>query len=226
MITSEFIDSKMNTIIHGDCLEIMKRVPDNYFDLVLTDPPYGINAHKKRGDTGKNKHIKQKDYKGGEWDTHIPQSEIFTEMFRISKNAIIFGGNYFIENLHNTSSFIVWDKLNGDNLYADCELAWTNFHTAVRKYEFKWHGFIQQDMANKETRHHPTQKPVELFKLILRDYAQYGFKIYDPFLGSGTTAIACKALNHMNLQWVGTELEPDYCEIANNRLSQVQGSLF
>lgn len=217
---------ELNKIYNEDCLSFMKRVPDKYFDLVLTDPPYGINAHKKRGDTGKNKHIKQRDYKGGEWDTKIPEQEIFEEIFRISKNAIIFGGNYFLEYLYNTSSFLVWDKLNGDNLYADCELAWTNFKSAVRKYEYKWHGFIQQDMANKETRYHPTQKPVELFKLILRDYAKEGFKIYDPFLGSGTTALACEGLTHLKLEWVGTELEPDYVAIANKRLEQVQGSLF
>ena len=219
------MQSKMNLIHNEDCLEFMKQVPDDYFDLVLTDPPYGINAHKKRGDTGRNSHIKQKEYKGGSWDTKIPEEEIFKEIFRISKNAIIFGGNYFISSLHNTSSFLVWDKINGDNLYADCELAWTNFDTAIRKYEFRWHGFLQQDMANKEERHHPTQKPTELFKMILRDYAIKLDKktVYDPFMGSGTTAIACKSLG---LDWCGCELEADYVEIANKRLEKVQGSLF
>lgn len=216
---------ELNIVYNEDCLETMKRMPDKSIDLVLTDPPYGINAHKKRGDTGKNSHIKQKDYKGGEWDILIPQKEIFYEIFRISKRAIIFGGNYFIDNLYNTSSFIVWDKVNGDNLYADCELAWTNFPSAVRKYEFRWHGFLQQDMANKEERHHPTQKPVELFKMILRDYAlKNDYKtIYDPFMGSGTTAIACKSLG---LDYIGSELDKDYFEIINKRLQSVQGSLF
>ena len=216
---------ELNIVYNEDCLETMKRMPDKSIDLVLTDPTYGINAHKKRGDTGKNSHIKQKDYKGGEWDISIPQKEIFDEIFRISKRAIIFGGNYFIDNLYNTSSFIVWDKVNGDNLYADCELAWTNFPSAVRKYEFRWHGFLQQDMANKEERHHPTQKPVELFKMILRDYAlKNDYKtIYDPFMGSGTTAIACKSLG---LDYIGSELDKDYFEIINKRLQSVQGSLF
>lgn len=216
---------ELNIVYNEDCLETMKRMADKSVDLVLTDPPYGINAHKKRGDTGKNSHIKQKDYKGGEWDISIPQKEIFDEIFRISKRAIIFGGNYFIDNLYNTSSFIVWDKVNGDNLYADCELAWTNFPSAVRKYEFRWHGFLQQDMANKEERHHPTQKPVELFKMILRDYAlKNDYKtIYDPFMGSGTTAIACKSLG---LDYIGSELDKDYFEIINKRLQSVQGSLF
>lgn len=216
---------ELNIVYNEDCLETMKRMADKSVDLVLTDPPYGINAHKKRGDTGKNSHIKQKDYKGGEWDISIPQKEIFDEIFRISKRAIIFGGNYFIDNLYNTSSFIVWDKVNGDNLYADCELAWTNFPSAVRKYEFRWHGFLQQDMANKEERHHPTQKPVELFKMILRDYAlKNDYKtIYDPFMGSGTTAIACKSLG---LDYIGSELDKDYYEIIQKRLQSVQGSLF
>lgn len=219
------MENMINKVFNEDCLETMKRMPDKSIDLVLTDPPYGINAHKKRGDTGKNSHIKQKDYKGGEWDISIPQKEIFDEIFRISKRAIIFGGNYFIDNLHNTSSFIVWDKVNGDNLYADCELAWTNFPSAVRKYEFRWHGFLQQDMANKEERHHPTQKPVELFKMILRDYAvKNNYQtIYDPFMGSGTTAIACKSLG---LDYIGSELDKDYFEIINKRLQTVQGSLF
>lgn len=221
--THEEMKSKMNVIHNIDCLEFMKKVPDGYFDLVLTDPPYGINAHKKRGDTGKNAHIKQKEYKGGEWDSSIPEKEVFDELLRISKHLIIFGGNYFINYLHSTSSFIVWDKLNGDNLYADCELAWTNHKRAVRKYEFKWHGFLQHDMANKEERHHPTQKPAELFKMILKDYAPENAKVFDSFMGSGTTAIACKSLG---LDWCGCELEPDYVEIANKRLSKVQTSIF
>ena len=135
--TDEEMSERMGEIHNVDCLSFMKQVPDDYFDLVLTDPPYGINAHKKRGDTGRNSHIKQKEYKGGEWDTEIPSDEIFKELFRVSKKSIVFGGNYLIDNLHNTSSFIVWDKLNGDNLYADSELAWTYFGTAVRKYEYR-----------------------------------------------------------------------------------------
>lgn len=213
-----------------DCLEFMRTVPDKYFDLILTDPPYGIGASNKNftrqgKKTGKSLAVSGLNYKHSDWDKKTPEKEVFEQILRISKRAIIFGGNYFIENLYNTSSFIVWDKLNGDNLYADCELAWTNFPTAVRKYEYKWHGFLQQDMANKEERHHPTQKPVELFKMILRDYAiknEYT-KIFDPFMGSGTTAIACKSLG---LNYVGCELDKDYYEIINKRLSQVQGSLF
>jgi len=119
----------------------------------------------------------------------------------------------------------VWDKDNGASDFADCELAWASFKTAVRKYKFRWSGMLQQDMANKEERHHPTQKPTELFKMLLRDYAikQEKKTIFDPFMGSGTTALACKSLG---LDWCGCELEADYVEIANKRLEAVQGSLF
>lgn len=214
----------MNKIHNIDCLEFMKQVPDNYFDLVLTDPPYGIGESKKDNNS-RSCLATSKKYTKKEWDNKIPSKETFDEILRISKNAIIFGGNYFIDSLHNTSSFIVWDKLNGDNDFADCELAWTNYKTAVRKYEFRWHGMLQHNMADKEKRYHPTQKPSQLFEFILRDYAINKDKktVFDPFMGSGTTALACKSLG---LEWCGCELEADYVEIANKRLEAVQGSLF
>ena len=145
-------------------------------------------------------------------------------MIRISKNTIIFGGNYFIEHLSNSPCWIVWDKDNSGN-FADSELAWTNFKTAVRNYKFRWNGMLQQQMQDKEERFHPTQKPHKLFQMILRDYAiKNDYKtVFDPFMGSGTTAIACKSLG---LDWCGCELEADYVEIANKRLEAVQGSLF
>jgi len=216
---------KMNKIHHIDCLEFMKQVPDDYFDLVLTDPPYGI------GEDGKKNHsrsciAKSKEYTAKNWDSKKIDKVYFDEMIRISKNCIIFGANHFIDRLpYNSSCWIVWDKNNGKTDFADSELAWTNFKTAVRNYKFRWQGMLQQDMANKEERHHPTQKPIELFKMILRDYAIRLDKktVFDPFMGSGTTAIACKSLD---LDWCGCELEADYIEIANKRLEQVQGSLF
>ena len=222
---------KMNKIHHMDCLEFMKQVPDDYFDLVLTDPPYGISASKASWNTDKKinrfkgQKAKASTYEKKEWDNNIPIKEIFDEMKRISKHQIIFGGNYFIEYLNNTSCLLFWDKCNGNTDFADGEIAWTNFKTAVRKYVFRWNGMLQQDMANKEERHHPTQKPIELFKMILRDYAIRLDKktVFDPFMGSGTTAIACKSLG---LDWCGCELEADYVEIANKRLEKVQGALF
>jgi len=222
-----FTSDIMNKIHHRDCLEFMKQVPDDYFDLILTDPPYGINIAKKGSIGGGSHRAKAKDFGAKKWDSEIPTKEIFEEMKRISKHQIIFGGNYFIEHLENTRCFLTWFKHENlpERTFANSELAWTNFDKNSNVYCFQWDGFIQQDMANKEKRHHPTQKPTELFKMILRDYAIKLDKktIFDPFMGSGTTAIASKALG---LNWCGCELEADYVEIANKRLEKVQGSLF
>jgi len=231
MITDEYIKSKMNTIIHADCLEVMKQIPDDYFDLVLTDPPYGININKmnyvtsgavKVGGAFRNDYSKH----NTEWDEKIPSLEIFNEIKRVSKNQIIFGGNYFTQALEPTSSWLIWDKRvenKYSNDFADLEMAWTSYKKPARMYRFLYSGMIQQDMKNKDKRVHPTQKPSELFKNIIRDYTSDGDKVFDPFMGSGTTAIACKSLG---LDWCGCELEDDYVEIANKRLEKVQGVLF
>lgn len=222
---------EMNKIYNMDCLEFMKGVPDNYFDLVLTDPPYGIGMDGKVGInmpfSGGGKMVKAKEYTKKNWDKEAPSKEVFREIMRISKNQIIFGANHFIDKMPISSScWLIWDKDNKESFFADAELAFTSFKTSVKIYKFRWFGCLQQDMMNKEKREHPTQKPVELFKMILRDYAKDGFKIYDPFIGSGTTGIACKSIVNMGIEWVGTELDIEYFEIANKRLEAVQGSLF
>jgi len=218
-----FLVVEVNRVYNMDCLEYMKGLEDNCIDLVLTDPPYGIGMD--GGNIGGNNLGKAKEYHKKDWDKSIPSKELFDEILRVSKKSIIFGANHFIQNIpYNSSCWIVWDKDNTGN-FADSELAWSNFNTAVRNYKFRWNGMLQQDMANKEERHHPTQKPVELFKMILRDYAiKNNYKtVYDPFMGSGTTALACKSLG---LNYIGTELDKDYFNIINKRLEQVQGSLF
>jgi len=139
------------------------------------------------------------------------------EIFRISKNQIIFGGNYYGSVLGDTNCYIVWDKDNGDNDFADCELAWTSFKSAVRKFKWRWNGMLQEDMKYKEARFHPTQKPVELMKWILGKYSEPTDLILDPFLGSGTTAVAAKQLHR---RYIGIEISPKYCEIAKQRLGQ------
>ena len=223
------MDKLMGKIHHIDCLEFMKQIPDNYFDLVLTDPPYGIKMTGtigiKTAFNSNGKKIEPKKYAKKDWDDKIPEKIYFDEMRRISKHQIIFGGNYFVEALNNSPCWLFWDKDNKESFFADGEMAWTNFKTAIRIYKFRWFGCLQQDMANKEERHHPTQKPTELFKMILRDYAIKLDKktVFDPFMGSGTTAIACKSLG---LDWCGCELEEDYITIANKRLEKVQGALF
>ena len=223
MICKEYAEKTINKILNIDCLEHMRKIPDNFYDLCLTDPPYGIGMDGKVGINGAGR---AKEYQNKNWDKSTPSKEIFDEIIRVSKNQIIFGANHFIDKIpYSSSCWLFWDKDNKESFFADGELAWTNFKTAVRVYKFRWHGMLQQDMANKEERHHPTQKPVELFKMILRDYAIKNdyTKIFDPFMGSGTTAIACKSLG---LDYVGCELDKDYYEIINKRLSQVQGSLF
>jgi site-specific DNA-methyltransferase (adenine-specific) len=206
-----------NKIINADCMDILKQLPDKCIDLVLTDPPYGIGESK-----GKNKsRVKlaiAKDYGNKDWDSKIPQKEVFDEIIRISKHAIIFGGNYFVEYLKNSPCWIVWDKLNTGN-FADCELAWTSFKSAVRKYEFLWNGMIQQNMKNKEVRIHPTQKPADLFGMILRDYSKEGDLILDCFSGSGTTAIACHRLKR---RFICIERDKDYWQASVKRLEDEQ----
>jgi site-specific DNA-methyltransferase (adenine-specific) len=202
----------------------MRELPDKSVDLVLTDPPYGIGEARGKNKTRGCLAI-SRDYGVSDWDDAIPSKEVFDEMLRVSKNQVIFGGNYFIEYLYNSPCWIVWDKDNGNTDFADCELAWTSFKTAVRKYKYKWQGMLQEDMKNKEFRYHPTQKPIGLFEWILDKYSEPGMTILDPFLGSGTTAVA--ALNTGRL-FIGIEKEPKYCEIARQRVkaAQAQQSLF
>ena len=212
-------------LLNMDCLDFMKQCEDNAFDLAIVDPPYGIDADQKRGDTGRNGHIKQKDYHIGNWDKGIPTPEYFAELKRVSKNQIIWGGNYFLDYLGNTSCFIVWDKDNGDNYYADCELAWTSFETAVRKAKYKWHGFLQGDMKNKENRIHPTQKPINLYRWILETYATPEMKILDTHLGSGSSAIAA---HFFGCEFTGIEIDKTYFELTKKRFENdtLQTQLF
>lgn len=207
---------ELNKIHHMDCLEGMRRFPDKFFDLVLTDPPYGIGEsmknHQSRGVLAAGI-----DYGHSEWDSKIPSMEVFEEMRRVSKNQIIFGGNYFVEYLKNSPCWIVWDKDNGENDFSDCELAWTSFSSAVRRLKWRWQGMLQQEPKWKEKKFHPTQKPVPLFRWILEKYSQEGMTVLDPFMGSGTTAVACKQLGR---DFIGFEMEPKYVRIANKRLQQ------
>ena len=205
-----------------DCLDFMKQCDDNAFDLAIVDPPYGIDADQKRGDTGRNGHIKQRDYHIGNWDKGIPTPEYFAELKRVSKNQIIWGGNYFLDYLGNTSCFIVWDKDNGDNYYADCELAWTSFDTAVRKFQWRWNGMLQQNMKDKEERIHPTQKPVALYDWILQNYAERGNLILDTHLGSGSSRIAAYK---GGFNFVGFEIDQEYYEKQEKRFNDFKSQL-
>ena len=216
-------DDYINKVLHGDCLELMKQIPDGSVDLVLTDPPYGHGKQVISNNKSRGKLAIAKDYGNGEWNCKTPTFQHFKEMRRISKNQIIFGGNYFIEHLHNSSCWLVWDKNNGNNDFADCELAWTSFNSAVRKIKYTWNGMLQGNMKEKEQRVHPTQKPVPLIAWILRNYSEQNQIILDPFMGSGTTCVAAKALDR---RFIGIEKEQKYVDIANRRLPNTVTELF
>ena len=201
------IEELKNKILNCDCLEIMKDIPDNSVDLVLTDPPYGINADKGIGRSIRQG-IEAGKIESGNWDNKPPKKEYFNEIFRISKYQIIFGGNYF--SLPNSKSFIIWDK--GETMYgrdfAECEFAWITPDKPAK---------IFKKSPTQLNRIHPTQKPLELFEWCLVNYSQENDLILDPFLGSGTTAVACQNLKR---NFIGIEISEKYCEIARQRLRQ------
>lgn len=203
-------DDFINKVIQGDCLEIMKQMPDKCVDLVLTDPPYGLGNRLSDGG-GKLKNTPMAVlYRESTWEDILPPQEVFDEIFRISKNQIIFGGNYF--NLPPTRGFIVWDKKQSPPTLSSCEYIWTSFD-----YPSK----IIRKESTDLSRQHPTQKPVDVIGFCI-NYAETVLHknvgtILDPFLGSGTTARACKNL-HRN--FIGIEISEKYCEIARQRLGQ------
>ena len=195
----------------ADCREILPHLPS--VDLVLTDPPYGRDEIKNNPSRGKL--AVSKDYGLGEWDKKPLEKALLDMIISMAKHSIIFGGNYFW--LPPSGCWLVWDKDNQGTDFADCELAWTNFDTAVRKYLWRWNGMLQQPKNPKDYRWHPTQKPSGLFGLILADYSKENDLILDPFLGSGTTAYCAKKLNR---KCIGIEIEERYAEIAAKRCSQ------
>jgi site-specific DNA-methyltransferase (adenine-specific) len=183
-----------------DCMELMANYPDAYFDLAIVDPPYGLGDKLKPrgGMIGKSF-----DGLGGEsWDIKPPSAEYFAELKRVSKNQIIWGGNYFIDNLTPTQCFLIWDKMNGTNPMADCEFAWTSIKNKVARI-FRMHHFSD----GYDDKIHPTQKPRKLYDWILHNFAEEGMKILDTHLGSGTIAISC---HYKGFDLVGSEINTTY----------------
>jgi site-specific DNA-methyltransferase (adenine-specific) len=211
----------MYKIIQGDCLEVMRTMPDKSVDLILTDPPYGIKEARK-DNTSRTKLAIAKAYPNGSWDDSPPTQEAFNEMFRVSKNQIIFGANHFSDRLPRSSCWIVWDKDNGKNDFADCELVWTSFTTAVRKIVWRWNGMLQEPGHPKEYRIHRNQKPVGLIIEILKMYATEGQSILDCYSGSGSIALACEK---MGLNCTAIEIDPKYCAMAEKRIRNECGLL-
>lgn len=204
-------------ITQEDNMELMKRYPDNYFDLAICDPPYGIGMAKGI-EVGK---WKRKIHTTKDWDDATPTAEYWEQLFRVSKNQIVWGGNYFIEYLKNTRCFIFWDKKNGTNFMSDGELAWTSFDSSVRRYAYNH----IQDFNKGIDRIHPTQKPIELYKWLLQNYAKPNDKILDTHLGSASIAIAC---HDFGFELTACELDADYFNSAIKRIKKhcSQPSLF
>lgn len=214
------------TITNEDNMELMARYEDNYFDLAIVDPPYGIGfdgGHKPtQGKSGKSKTFDQKTilYKDGKWDNERPAIEYFEELQRVSKNQIIWGGNYFADLLPARKGWIYWDKkiTNENNKnYSDGELAWTSFKCILRKFTYDWIGFGYLNNPQREKKIHPTQKPVKLYEWLLINYAKEGDKILDTHLGSGSIAIACHNLGY---DLTACELDADYFNSAIKRIEQ------
>lgn len=207
----------LSEVTNEDCMALMARYPDKYFDLAIVDPPYGIGeANEKRM---LSRHHTQKKYAGKTWDKKSPDINYFNELIRVSKNQIIWGANHFISKIpYNSSCWLFWDKDRyGD--FADGELAWTSFKTAVRKYKYIWDGFRKQ---NPEERFHPTQKPIALYDWIFKNYSKPTDKILDTHLGSGSSRIAAYK---NKLHFVGCELDKEYFEAQEKRFNNFKSQL-
>lgn len=206
----KYYETELGVLLCGDCLEIMKDIPEKSIDLVLTDPPYGIGADKGTDGFGVTREKKYPD----SWDIRL-NKYYFDTILYIGKLVIIFGGNYLTDMLPVNGHWIVWDKVGEmkfENPFSDCELAWTNVNKkTVKKYVVIQQGFV----AKEKERFHPTQKPACLFSNIMVDYSKDNDIILDCFLGSGTTAIACEKLNR---RWIGIEISEKYCEIDKKRI--------
>ena len=210
-----YFEEEAGVIYCADCLEILPRIPDKAVDLVLTDPPYGIRIAKKSNKFGVavgSSRVATMD----SWDDNIPDKQYFNEIFRASRNQIVFGANYFWGNFYATQCYIVWDKRGDlpDVPFAPTEFAWTSFRGMSKKYTCINHGFIAEDKTPKV---HPTMKPLPLFLSIVADFSKDADLILDPFLGSGTTAVAAKQLGR---KYIGIEISEKYCAVAVQRLAQ------
>lgn len=212
--------------LNADCLEVMKTYPDNYFDLAIVDPPYFTGPNRRKFYGRKKSPIGVDRLYGviSEWE--VPGVEYFEELFRVSRNQIIWGVNYF--QYPFGPGRIVWDKVNGKSSFSDAEIAYCSFHNSVRLYQYMWNGmmqgksiyegWIQQGNKNlNEKRIHPTQKPVNLYLWLLQNYAKEGDIILDTHVGSGSSLIACEELG---FDYVGCELDSDIFKATSQRLEE------
>lgn len=208
---------ELNRLILADCMSIMKEIPDKYFELAIVDPPYGLDC--KNGFNRATRYsLKGKTIN---WDTNIPDNNYFNELFRVSQNQIIWGGNYYLETLGNCRCFLIWDKLNPERDFADGELAWTSFNKVTRIWQGR-----PQDLNRKDGgKIHPTQKPVDLYRWLLKNYAKPGDKILDTHAGSCSSVIACL---DMGFEYLAIEKDEEYFVKAMKRIEdyKAQTNLF
>jgi site-specific DNA-methyltransferase (adenine-specific) len=206
----------MIELLNIDCMEYMKGVPDKYFDLAIVDPPYGIGANKMQLGNGKHKINRG----SNDWDNESPDLIYFSELQRISENQIIWGGNYFANKIPISRGWIVWDKGTGDNDYADGELAWTSFDRVLKIFKKTWVG---ANAKNESNRIHPTEKPVQLYKWLLKNYAKPEFKIIDTHGGSMSSVIACYDFGITEM--VCCEIDKDYFDAGCARFENFKAQL-
>ncbi len=206
------------TITNEDNMALMARYPDKHFDLAIVDPPYGIGfgQFNRTNKASNGERIKANKYKNEDWDNEIPDDAYFAELIRVSKNQIIWGGNYFPCLWHNgCKGFIFWHKGNPVPNFADGELAWTSFNKVAKIFNYKYYGNLEGNTSASK-KYHPTQKPIDLYKWLLKNYANLGDKILDTHLGSGSIAIAC---HDYGFDLTACELDEDYFKAATRRVN-------
>ena len=220
---------EINKVYNMDCLDLMREMERQGIvaDWLIADPPYGINfdnIYESRGGTqAKTEKTAKRFYKAKNWDKVKISKDYFDLMFKVSKNQIIFGGNYYTDILPPTKSWIIWNKRKPDihNDYADCEMAWCSTGQA-RIFHYEYMGMIQGDMKNKDERFHATQKPTQIICQLLNYYTKEGDLILDPFMGSFTTAVACHKLKR---RFIGAELDEEYYRLGSERLKAEQNQI-
>ena len=201
---------------NDDCMRIMSAMPDKWADLAIVDPPYfkGVGKIGYFGERISNTNVVRGNYSIPTWNDNIPNQYYLNELCRVSKNQIIWGINYY--NFFHCVGRIIWDKMNDSSSFSKCEIASCTLHDSVQIYRFMWNGMLQGDMANKEKRIHPTQKPVALYEWLLTKYAKKGDKILDTHGGSMSIAIAC---HNLGFDLTACELDKDYYDAATKRIN-------
>ena len=215
----------LNKLYCADCMEAMRDIPDGFFEWAFVDPPYGIGVNTMsytNGDTRKRgaARANRRNYSGSFRDV-VPDERYFNELFRVSRNQVIWGANYFTTLLPTMKTYVVWDKRGRDGMvngFSDCEIAWTSTGS-IRIFRFLWNGMLQQDMKNKEERFHPTQKPTALYEWLLKTFANPGDKILDTHAGSASSIVACV---RRGFDWMGFKIDEGYHGMAQARIERAR----